>query len=107
MRADNARFQTRLDGDDHLTHLLFIPPTVPELLKMEGRTPVVQLDETFRTSVHGVGRFHVITTTNNNQTFTLAYCFMRTAKKEDLTRILQAILDFGLILEPEAIVTEA
>ena len=32
---------------------------------------------------------------------------MRTAKKEDLTWILQAILDFGLILEPEAMVTDA
>ena len=32
---------------------------------------------------------------------------MRTATEEDLTWILQAILDFGLILEPEAIVTDA
>ena len=74
---------------------------------MEGRTPVVQLDETFRTNVHGVEMFHVITTTNTNQTFTLAYCFMRTAKKEYLTWILQAILDFGFFLEPEAMVTDA
>ena len=66
MSADNARFQTRLDGDGHLTHLLIIPPTVPELLKVEGRMPVVQLDETFRTNVHGVEMFHVITTTNTN-----------------------------------------
>ena len=82
---------------------MIIPPNVPELLKLEGRTPVVQLDETFRTNVHGVGMFHVITTTNTNRTFTLAYCFMRTATEEDLTCISQAILDFGLILEPEAL----
>ena len=31
---------------------------------------------------------------------------MRTATEEDLSWILQAILDFGLILEPEAIVND-
>ena len=76
---------------------------MPESLKLEGQKPVVHLDETFRTNVYGFGMLHVITTTNTNRTFTLAYCFMRTATEEDLTCISQAILDFGLILEPEAL----
>ncbi|CAI5723186.1 unnamed protein product [Peronospora effusa] len=41
LSVDDARFQTRVDGDRHLTHRLIIPPTVPEPSKTEGRTPVV------------------------------------------------------------------
>ena len=47
MIADNANVCIKQSEDGHITHLLIIPSSFPQLLQEEKITAAVQIDETY------------------------------------------------------------
>ena len=67
---------------------------------------MVQVDETYRTNVHGAGMLHVVCSFNTNVTYTLGYGFMQSATGKYLQWILEIFVEYAIIINPSVFVTD-
>ena len=62
--ADGAMHCTKVDDQNHLTHILIIPNAIPKIVRHERTTPAVQMDCTYWTNKYGIQMLHTVASTN-------------------------------------------
>lgn len=105
LRAENSTFSIKLDRNNRCSQLLLLPQQTKELSREFGQ--VIQLDSTYNTNRYKVPLLHFVGSTNTDNTFTVAICFMTSETTGDY---LWGLSEFkrlsGIDISPNVIVTD-
>lgn len=105
LRAENSTFSIKLDRNNRCSQLLLLPQQTKELSREFGQ--VIQLDSTYNTNWYKMPLLHFVGSTNTDNTFTVAICFMTSKTTGDY---LWGLSEFkrlsGINISPNVIVTD-